>query len=224
MAATLTRLQFETACKAYIDKHNARTHGDLSLQAVHPDSWTWHEHALAPHLGYMSRSVLISVNAEPRSSHEDDEGWLEAPETVDDVAVFSESDIVTARQSVVYSATFQVPAFYFTMHHSNGTPLTLMEIVSSPLLRSSSILGTETTSFAVSDPGSNFPLLSQGEHPVLGTPSWYLHPCHTAEAVEEIMLEVESVGLAEESRLQRCIEAWFTVLGQMVDLAPGSVP
>lgn len=56
-------------------------------------------------------------------------------------------------------------------------------------------------------------MLSQGDHPTLGTPCWYLHPCHTAEAVEEIMKEVNCEG----DRLLRWMEAWFTMLGNVID-------
>jgi ubiquitin-like-conjugating enzyme ATG10 len=77
---------------------------------------------------------------------------------------------------------------------------------------------TDATSFALSLEGSSFPLLSQGDHPTLGTPCWYLHPCQTAASVGEIMKEVESQEWTEDQRLLRWMEAWFMVLGSIVDL------
>ena len=70
------------------------------------------------------------------------------------------------------------------------------------------------TTFALDTPDSAFAMLSQGDHPTLGTPCWYLHPCHTAEVVEEIMREVEH-GASE--RDVRWLEAWFMALGNLVD-------
>ncbi len=55
-------------------------------------------------------------------------------------------------------------------------------------------------------------MLSQGDHPILGIPCWYLHPCHTAEMVEEIMKEAEC-----DDPEQRWLKAWFTVVGNVVD-------
>jgi ubiquitin-like-conjugating enzyme ATG10 len=82
------------------------------------------------------------------------------------------------------------------------------------LLREDVCEGTVATTFAVSHPAMNFPLLSQGEHPTLGTPSWYFHPCETANAVQEILR-------ASEERVERPLtwmEAWFSVLSTVVDM------
>ena len=58
-----------------------------------------------------------------------------------------------------------------------------------------------------------------GDHPTLGTPSWYFHPCHTADVVGEVLAEIE-VDRADELRW---LEVWFMVMGNMVDLFAGSV-
>lgn len=57
-------------------------------------------------------------------------------------------------------------------------------------------------------------MLSQGDHPTLNTPSWYLHPCHTAEVVGEIMKEVDG----NVDRPLRWLEAWLMMLANVVDL------
>ncbi|KAG1753955.1 uncharacterized protein EDB91DRAFT_1100881 [Suillus paluster] len=110
------------------------------------------------------------------------------------------------QQYVVLSATFRVPAFYFSIHGSSGSPLQLTDIMKTSLLREDVHEGTVATTFAVSHPAMNFPLLSQGEHPTLGTPCWYFHPCETASTVQEILKESEENG----RRPLRWIEAWFT--------------
>ena len=71
------------------------------------------------------------------------------------------------------------------------------------------------TTFALETPDSPFAMLSQGDHPTLNTPCWYLHPCHTAEVVEEI---TQGMACDETSGPLRWLEAWFMVLGNVVDL------
>ncbi|KIJ20180.1 hypothetical protein PAXINDRAFT_22481, partial [Paxillus involutus ATCC 200175] len=114
-------------------------------------------------------------------------------------------------QYVVFSATFQVPTFYFSVHDLSGAPLVLSEIMQTSLLRQYAFDGAEVTVFSIGQPNGNFPLLSFGDHPTLGTPCWYLHPCETGPAVEEI------VKAAEKGHLP-WLEAWFLILSSVVDL------
>ena len=95
-------------------------------------------------------------------------------------------------------------------------PLSLAKLVRTSLFRPFGFEHTEMNSFGLSRPQSSFPLLSQGEHPVLGTPCWYLHPCETRNSVNELMDQVEP--LPEEARLMRWLEIWFMVVGAVVDV------
>lgn len=106
-----------------------------------------------------------------------------------------------------------------TQFVTGGSPLSLEEIIKSSLFRPHTLPSADGNSFAVTLPDSPFALLSQGDHPTLGTPSWYFHPCHTADVVGEILAELE-VGRADELRW---LEAWFMVIGNMVDFFAGSV-
>jgi ubiquitin-like-conjugating enzyme ATG10 len=99
----------------------------------------------------------------------------------------------------------------------DGSPLQLEDIMKTSLLRHHSLLDAETTSFALSLPTAIFPLLSQGDHPTLGTPCWYLHPCQTDPAVNEIVEEVRQDDWTNEEYLVRWLEAWFMVIGTTVD-------
>lgn len=81
-----------------------------------------------------------------------------------------------------------------------------------------------TTSFALSLPDQNLPLLSQGDHPTMGTPSWYIHPCEMSSAIAELTEEINAEGamserkMTEEESMVRWMEVWFMVLGSIVDL------
>ena len=75
--------------------------------------------------------------------------------------------------------------------------------------------GMEATAFSIGNPGSNFPLLSFGDHPSLGSQCWYLHPCESGPAVEEMLAAWCPHDL---DRHVRWLEAWFLVLSSVVDL------
>ncbi|TRM67976.1 hypothetical protein BD626DRAFT_480410 [Schizophyllum amplum] len=144
---------------------------------------------------------------------------------ISDDAAASQSDIeqsLSCHQYVVYSAGFQVPAFYFTIHDSGGSPLRIDDLVRTSLFRPAAFETTERNSFAVTPSASTFPLLSQGDHPILGTPCWYLHPCETATALREIVSELQcDDGDSRERCLTRTLKAWFMVLSSIVDLQQG---
>ncbi|KAL4241581.1 Ubiquitin-like-conjugating enzyme Atg3/Atg10 [Abortiporus biennis] len=191
MISTLTRQQFEHACKAYIHKH-------ADPSKYYPSHWEWHEHSYLSGFGYLSYTLEEDID--------------------DAVTPASNIELASGHLYVVYSATFQVPALYFALHHSNGTPLTLDEIVQSPLFRRG-FLPNRSNNFALEAPDSSFAMLSQGDHPTLNTPCWYFHPCHTSEVMSEIMKELDMEGRAEEEWLGQWIESWFMVIGNFVNFA-----
>ncbi|KIY73684.1 hypothetical protein CYLTODRAFT_416714 [Cylindrobasidium torrendii FP15055 ss-10] len=139
-------------------------------------------------------------------------------ETVEDVTAEDEATApipphactsLTWRQYVAYSDTFHVPVFYFSVHDANGSPLSLLELIQTSIFRAELQTGTQKTDFGLSRAGSTFPLLSQGDHPTLGIPCWYLHPCETGRAVAELLGEDDSSAL-------RWLEMWFVVLGTAI--------
>ena len=95
-----------------------------------------------------------------------------------------------------------------------GSPLPLGDILSSPLLRASALPKTERTTFSLQQRGQLFPLLSQGEHPTLGTPCWFFHPCETPTALAEL----KQAGEQDDSFPGRTIMLWLLLLGNVVDL------
>ncbi|KAI0334793.1 hypothetical protein GY45DRAFT_1294449 [Cubamyces sp. BRFM 1775] len=215
MLTTLTRAQFEEASRRYVDAHSG---GRCSEVNAHPSGWSWHEHPYVPALGYLSRIVIL-----PRPSGGEANG-SEEPEDL--IAVDDEATAplppaqLTCRQYVVYSPTFEVPTFYFTLHDPSGSPLPLDAIVESALFRRHALPSPDGNAFALTLPDSSLALLSQGDHPTLGTPSWYFHPCHTSEVVSEILAESDDAGITDE--LLRWMEVWFMVLSNIVDFFAGS--
>lgn len=207
---TLTRSLFETACKAFVQ---------------HRHDWVWVEHPVSPGFGYMYRTTSLQT----RSTISD------PPEPVDDPATAVPwPDHLTCHQSVVFSPTFQVPTFYFSVHDTStcdvqsppfryiflsaGSPLGLSDIMHTSLLRKHAFNGMEATAFSIGDPASNFPLLSFGDHPSLGSQCWYLHPCETGPAVEEMLTAWSDARPQDSVRDVQWLEAWLLVLSCVVDL------
>ena len=103
---------------------------------------------------------------------------------------------------------------------SAGSPIGLSGIMDTSLLRKHAFDGMEATAFSIGDPASNFPLVSFGEHPSLGSQCWYLHPCETGPAVGEMLAAWSDACPQESTRHTRWLEAWFLVLSSVVDLGP----
>lgn len=207
---TMTSTLFEAACKAFVRRRH---------------DWVWVEQPLLQGFGYMHRTTPL----QNRSTTSD------PPEPADDpAAALPLSDHLTCHQSVVFSPTFQVPTFYFSVYDpsacdvqspprryitlSAGAPLGLSDIMHTSLLRKHALDGTEATAFSIGNPASNFPLLSFGEHPCLGSQYWYLHPCETGPAVEEMLAAWSDTRSQDSAREVRWLEAWFLVLSCAVDL------
>lgn len=101
-----------------------------------------------------------------------------------------------------------------------GSPLLLRDIIGTSLLRSHVFPRcADEAPHGISMPDSNFPLLSQGDHPVLGTPAWYLHPCETSVAVAELLdAAADGKEHTSDKSLLFWMESWFLILCSVVDL------
>lgn len=108
----------------------------------------------------------------------------------------------------------------------DGAPLDLSKIMQMKYLTLGHSENVDSGASSIMLPPSEqenaaFPLLSQGDHPVLGTPSWYLHPCNTASAVEVFMEDLigDTWGEDEESKdLFLWLSTWFMIIGNAVTL------
>ncbi|KAH8830833.1 hypothetical protein DL96DRAFT_1594488 [Flagelloscypha sp. PMI_526] len=214
----LTRPDFDVACKQLVEKYSGTP---SSLRDDPMRCWEWHEHPTFSGLGYLSRSIRVehrpgispSLDADALMISED------ALEPLDDAAIFNDSQAMVATldvtQFIVHSATFQVPAFYFTVRDTQGSPLTLPQLMNTTLFHSTALEGTEpSANFALNTVSGPFPMLSQGDHPTLGTPCWFLHPCETAPSITELLNGEE---MNNPSPL-RVLEVWLLFISSAVNL------
>lgn len=100
---------------------------------------------------------------------------------------------------------------------SAGAPIQLDDFVALLSLPSASPTGEEEgssgaptiTQDAVYLPtDQTFPLLQFAEHPITGQGCWSVHPCHVAEAVDELL----------QHNGQTWLETWLMLSGAIVDL------
>ncbi|KAG8995502.1 hypothetical protein FRB94_009122 [Tulasnella sp. JGI-2019a] len=231
MLSTLTRQQFISASKDLLEKRNPLSggeEGDLTSSLY--QGWVWREHSAYNHLGYLER--LITLADEPSNDATDAISEDEVTETLDISEAPSSLTVhrLIMQQYVVWSSSFQVPVFYFTMHDSGGAPVSLRRMYNTSFFRksrhlaklpedlTSALFPAASTNDIDHEAPTPFPLLTQGDHPILGTPCWYLHPCESPAAVQEIMKEIIRDGLTASDEHLMYLKTWFMVLSGIVDL------
>ncbi|KAI0829421.1 hypothetical protein BC628DRAFT_1133832 [Trametes gibbosa] len=210
----MLQLQFEDACRRCLEARPGEQRRDVK---TFPTGWSWREHPRVSGLGYLLRTVHLPRTQVTEPDEESDMSGDDVAE--DESTARSPQEFLTCKQYVVYSPTFEVPAFYFTLLDSSGSPLCLDDIVRSALFRRHVLPSSNGNAFGLLLPDSALALLSQGDHPTLGTPAWYFHPCRTSEVVGELL--AEDGGARAEDELLRWMEVWFMVLGNIVDLFVG---
>ncbi|KAI9498317.1 autophagocytosis associated protein [Zychaea mexicana] len=105
---------------------------------------------------------------------------------------------VTVEHHIVYSPGYQVPVLYFNGYDADGTALSLDEVyrwVVSKGMQSSLQHGNR-----LSAQGS----ISQEEHPALGLPFYYIHPCETQSMMRSISHDID---------INTYIKTWLSFIG-----------
>lgn len=113
---------------------------------------------------------------------------------------------IFAEYSIVWSETYQVPVLYFSLWEECGTKKSSFTTGVSEVIHGfEKRAGFENNDGAVKMNA----LLSQGEHPLLGVSSWYLHPCKTATFMDAL--------IPKEKRFNY-LKAWLALYGSFAGL------
>ncbi|KAH7100620.1 hypothetical protein BKA62DRAFT_658273 [Auriculariales sp. MPI-PUGE-AT-0066] len=215
---SLTRDQFNQACDALlVDSHNLE-HEIASFRGS--VGWSTVSSTLVPSLRCLERSVFVSAIANDENLMDDlldiNDGPVDEPEDVASSAPtpLGPAQLLTVKQWIVYSPSFSVPAFYFSCHDASGAPVPLDRIMRSRLFLQAISRSVRQTPHSLEMPDNEgpFPLLSQGDHPVLGVPCWYLHPCETQRAMDEL-LKASASGT-----LSVWLQTWLALISTTIDL------
>lgn len=231
MASALSRAQFDTGALALTSSTPAASPSDAFSPARLAGRWTWIEHPALPGFGYLERrGVTRRLEPSPASELDLDADDGEPNPEGDDPAALPTAPCpsCTVNFFICFSATFHVPVLYFTAHSSSGSPLPLPSLLPSTIFHHSSRASYPFTTLSPSpdadaDDPPPTPFLSQGDHPTLGTPCWFLHPCETEALVNEVLGEKwKEGGGGEQQRAEGWerdwFETWLMVVGSVIDL------
>ncbi|KAG8865395.1 hypothetical protein FRB96_000285 [Tulasnella sp. 330] len=217
----LTRHQFASAAKELVrDQEDKRLKADDPISILY-QGWVWQEHSTYSHLGYLERSVTVydglPVDIEDPAT---DDAVLETLDASEAPSCQSLPRFMM-QQYVAWSVTYEVPVFYFTLHDSGGAPIPLDRMYNTSIFRksrqlaktpkdlTSALFPASSQSDVHEEESVPFPLLSQGDHPVLGTG-------HLARKLLET-LRANQPSLGITARDLQCV----TIAGLCHDLGHG---
>ncbi|KAI9258331.1 autophagocytosis associated protein [Helicostylum pulchrum] len=128
--------------------------------------WTWETLKYA----YLRRSGLLVVAARSFSAEED----TAVTEELDPASIETTNmETIQLEYHIVYSTSYQVPVLYFKACYQDATPLSLQEIFQKTI---PSIYHDQV-------------IITQTEHPLTGTPFWFIHPCDTQKLMGIVQFE-----------------------------------
>lgn len=203
----LTYEEFVTGCRALLQVSK-----DLG------DSWVMCHSVNDSSTIYLSktqcsRADFSAALPEPSVEKSVSEGGIEKliedctlePEPPDPSSVSTSTPgcIITYEYHIVYSLSHSVPALYFNAWYASGKLLTLQEVWERVNIQfHEQIANTKWNS------------LTQTEHPVLGRPFFQLHPCHTADLMNNLFRESEDTP----KDLKKYLISWMSMFGPVVGL------
>ncbi|KAG8702574.1 erg10, acetyl-CoA C-acetyltransferase [Ceratobasidium sp. 394] len=229
--ATLSRAEFNQACQELAQKYSDITQCDKNntyLRVYY--GWTWVEDTRISGWGQLTRTSVSKVTSQAASDVDaegfEDEELFEPHDESSTSETIPDASQLYLHECIVWHPTYMVPAYYFQAYDSGGGPANLTRILATDRFQHRAFRNASTgVSGAAIQPRENdnaqFPLLSQGDHPILGTSHWYFHPCETSTAVTEILAHMPDVQ-SDQSNPNYALgwlETWFTVLGTAIDLS-----
>jgi len=147
--------------------------------------------------GYLSKIVRRRIAASATAACEDlEDAFLKEDFAEEGTAV---SEMVTFEYHLLYSLSFEVPVLYFNAWHSNGSLLDIEQIWD---------LASVAHKGAVRD--SKWNAVSQQDHPLLGTPFFFFHPCNSANLLGDLT--------SPDTSCSNRILAWLSVVGPILGL------
>ncbi|KAI9142510.1 hypothetical protein BKA69DRAFT_1123875 [Paraphysoderma sedebokerense] len=108
---------------------------------------------------------------------------------------------------ILYSKTYSVPALWFNLYNLDGSVV----VVSDP----SELLNSE---FKEVIHNVRFGGITQGDHPILRIPYYYIHPCETRTLMSTILSGNLSSSGNEHDQNMNYILSWLSFVGPAVNL------
>jgi len=184
---------FEHQCQALVMCHEMKRRG-----------WTWK----GEYAEMIDDHVVIRTMGLDR---EVDFGDLEEFEDVEDIESSVQTvtndhqqglEIYSMKYHIVYNEVFQVPTLYFNIYDGNNQLLQPDQVV-----QVFKLIGQERGFIPKSDEFNPYTFITQGEHPVLQTIYYYIHPCETKSLMQ-------SIG----SNPKNYVYSWLSFIGKAICL------
>uniref|UniRef100_K3XAD0 Ubiquitin-like-conjugating enzyme ATG10 n=1 Tax=Globisporangium ultimum (strain ATCC 200006 / CBS 805.95 / DAOM BR144) TaxID=431595 RepID=K3XAD0_GLOUD len=110
---------------------------------------------------------------------------------------------------IVYHVIYQTPVLYFRVTRLDGTPVRISAQIGGLRLPGSKADST---------------FVSVEEHPVLGTPFWFLHPCETSAAMELLLhQQCPASETASDPPYPKYLLAWLSLVQPLTRINPLSI-
>ncbi|KAI7886676.1 hypothetical protein K492DRAFT_203197 [Lichtheimia hyalospora FSU 10163] len=117
------------------------------------------------------------------------------------VAAFTKQVYITLEHHIVYSPTFQAPVLYFNAYDPDGSSLSLDQVYDWVI---SAVSGANVRLPTTLSPQGG---ITQDEHPILGLPFYYIHPCNTHSVMKQFEPHVNTMNY---------IKIWLSFFGPTV--------
>lgn len=173
-------------------------HSFLTLSTGNVDIW---ELKKVPNKGsYLQKKTCQRLKIHHEENSQELHDFKELQDNTDSSTVTvkdAEEEDLTFEYHVVYSPSYGVPVLYFNIYRQDGSLLSLVEVWSLVPGHYKDRLENERWSF-----------ITQQEHPIVGRPYFYLHPCHTANLMKQ-------VGLTGAKK-KNYILSWLSAVGPVV--------
>ncbi|XP_065352771.1 ubiquitin-like-conjugating enzyme ATG10 [Cloeon dipterum] len=173
--------------------------GDLKTKSdVVNDGWQLEGNVSQTGLAYLSKSLVNNV---PVSSLP---GCLELEESDLEECMLDPStkinpslqERVTFEYHILYSLSYAVPILYFNAWRENGS-----------LLEIERIWDLAFSQYRNAVKSAKWGAVSQQDHPILGSPFFFFHPCNTANFLEDL-----------PGKTKNTVVSWLSVVGPLVGL------
>ncbi|XP_041849545.1 ubiquitin-like-conjugating enzyme ATG10 [Melanotaenia boesemani] len=208
----------EMSC-SFLDEERFRWCCRLLLQQSEQlrDGWSW-EAVQGSEEGFLRKTMVRSVPAdwmapqrgsrlfslETQEQETEQPGSLREDEEDEDVCTVKDGSSLQLQYEyhILYSCSYAVPVLYFRASTLEGRSLTLEEVWSSI-----------HPSFRVHLQSCPLNAVSQQEHPLLGQPFFFLHPCRTEEFMRPVVEAAQN-----HSRPVNYVLSWLSAVGPVVGL------
>lgn len=118
-------------------------------------------------------------------------------------------DLVLVDFHIVYHVIFQTPVLYFRATRVDGTPV-----------RYDPSDALHLAGMSTSASGRRTAVVSMEEHPVLGTPFSFLHPCETSAAMDLLVGEPTQKQQQPQKKAPVYLLAWLSLVQPLTRICP----